>query len=278
MNITVAKSAGFCFGVRRAIKIALDASSMDQQVEMLGDLVHNEVVVSLVEKAGIKKINSLVSGKNKALLIRAHGEGKKVVEMAVKVGYSIVDATCPMVKEIHLIAEKFDSQGYTIIIIGDRKHDEVRGIVGQIKSEAVLIDRASNIPFDRIDSISKAVVIVQSTQTTENVEQILNCLDGKIKELKYFNTICKPTRKKQQEIKKMPVTNDVVFVIGSKTSANTKRLYEISKALNTRTYWICSDVDIQKQWLEGAANIGIAAGASTPEETIQKVVAYLEDM
>ena len=278
MKVVVAESAGFCFGVRRAMKIALDAAEATQQVEMLGDIVHNEDVVSLIKKAGIRKIDRLVSGQNKSLLIRAHGEGRAVIKQAEDLGYSIIDATCPMVKEIHRIAEEYDALGYTIIIIGDREHDEVQGIVGQIRSDAVVIDNEQGVVSSVLNGIDRGAVVVQSTQTIENVEAILSHLRRHIKELKFFNTICQPTRKKQKEIKILPVENDVVFIIGSKTSANTKRLYEISKSINSRSYWIHSYMDIRRQWLEGVNSVGITAGASTPEEAINRVVEYLESI
>ncbi len=276
MIITVAKSAGFCFGVKRAIKMALNAAAKDKQVEMLGEIVHNEDVVRNIEEAGIKKISSLVSGKNKILLIRAHGEGKSTIENAKKIGYTIVDATCPMVKEIQKIAEDLEQNGYDIMIIGDKEHDEVQGIVGNIHRQAIVIDSVEQIPHEAVKKIKKAAVIVQSTQTIENVDKILNVLKNSIRNLSYFNTICKPTRSKQKEIKVLPLKNDVVLIIGSKTSANTRSLYEISKSLNDRSYWIQSENDIRQGWFEKARNVGITAGASTPEHTIDSVVEYLE--
>jgi 4-hydroxy-3-methylbut-2-enyl diphosphate reductase len=276
MKITVTKSAGFCFGVKRAIKIALDAVAAGKQVEMLDDIVHNEEVVKQIGESGIKKVSGLSLGKDKTFLIRAHGTGKSSIEKAVKLGYTVVDATCPMVKEIHRIVEEMEQQGYNIIIIGDKEHDEVQGITGQVQSKALIIDNREHIPLDAVKKIEGAAVVVQSTQTLENVHEILEVLKLYIKELKFFNTICKPTRTRQKEIKTLPLENDVVFIIGSKTSANTKRLYEISKSLNCKSYWIQSKDDIKPEWFEDAKNVGITAGASTPGPTIKSVVKYLK--
>ena len=222
MKITVARSAGFCFGVKKALKIALDAAATSDQVEMLGDIVHNEDVVAQIERSGIKKVCTLTSGKNKTLLIRAHGVGKNTLEEAQRLTYNIVDATCPMVKEIHRITEEMDDKGYKIVIIGDKKHDEVRGIMGHTKSRALVIDGIENIPLEEIKKTDKAAVVVQSTQRLENVLEILEALKPHIAKLKFFNTICRPTRIKQEEMKSLPLENNVMIVIGSKTSANMR--------------------------------------------------------
>lgn len=276
MKVVVAKSAGFCFGVKRAIKIALDTVAKGKQVEMLGDIVHNEDVVRQIEASGIKKVSSLSRGRDKILLIRAHGAKKIVVENAHRAGYTIVDATCPMVKEIHTIAEEREKEGSRIIIIGDKDHEEVEGIKGQVHSPALIIDSADHIPFGEIKKIDRAAVVVQSTQNLDNVQKIVELLKLHIKDLRFFNTICKATTMRQNEIKTLPLKNDTVLVIGSKTSANTKRLYEIAKALNVRSYWIQSTDDINQSWFQGVATVGITAGASTPESTIRSVVEYVE--
>lgn len=278
MKINLAKSAGFCFGVKRALDIALKTASSGAKVYMLGDIVHNEDVVKEIEKTGIKKIKKLGNGKNKSLLIRAHGAPQKILKRAIGYGYTVVDATCPMVKEIHEIAKSMEQKGYKIIVIGDKKHDEVHGITGQLKNKAIVIDSPNHIPFRKIQKIKKSAVVVQSTQNIENVMKIVDALKPYIKELKFFNTVCKPTRTKQQEIKIMPQDNDVMIVIGSKTSANTKRLYEISGSLNKNSYWIQSSKDIKKEWLKDAQNIGVTAGASTPESTIKDVIKYIKQL
>ncbi len=275
MIITVAKSAGFCFGVKRAIKIALEAAATGKQVEMLGDIVHNEEVVQQIETAGIKKVDVLTAGKNKTLLIRAHGAAKKTVQEAQNKGYTIIDATCPMVKEIHTIAQDREAKGDIIIVIGDKGHDEVQGIIGQLQSPAIVIDNPENIPTAALSGIHHATVVVQSTQAIENVRKILDVLEKKIPNVRFHNTICKATQTRQQEIKTLPGENDVVLVIGSKTSANTKRLYEISKQLNQNTYWILSKDDILPEWFKNVKKVGITAGASTPNESIEGVVNWL---
>ena len=278
MEIHIAKSAGFCLGVKRALRIASETAETRLDVEMLGDIVHNEDVVHKMEELKIKKIDNLTAGCGKTLLIRAHGTSRRTVEKAKSLGYEIVDATCPMVKEIHRIAVDMEGKGYRIIIIGDKYHDEVLGIVGQIKTEAIVLEGLNDIPVHRLREVEKAAVVVQSTQNIDKVMPILGILKKYVREVSFFNTICAPTRLKQAEMKKMPVANDVMLIIGSKKSANTKRLYEISKSFNPCTYWIRSSRDISLQWFEGLKTVGITAGASTPRATIEEVVTFLNSV
>ncbi len=278
MNVNLAKSAGFCFGVKRALDIALSTAKSNNNVFMLGDIVHNEEVVCRIRKKGIKKIKKLGSGIGKTLLIRAHGAGRDILNKAKRSEYEIVDATCPMVKEIHNIAARMEAKGYQIIVIGDKKHDEVLGIIGQLRNKAIVIDDIKRIDQDKIRKINKACVVVQSTQNLETVTDIVESLKKLIKKLKFFNTICGPTRMKQEEIKKIPLNNDAVVIIGSKNSANTRRLYEIAKSINPRSYWINSKEEIKPIWFKEVNNVGVAAGASTPETTIQDIVNYLSEL
>ncbi|MFA7706171.1 MAG: 4-hydroxy-3-methylbut-2-enyl diphosphate reductase [Candidatus Omnitrophota bacterium] len=278
MKVNLANSAGFCFGVRRAINIAIETAKTNQPVFMLGDIVHNEEVVKKIQESGIKKTNRLCAGKGKTLLIRAHGCSKKTLRRAKKLGYSIIDATCPMVKEIHAITKNLENRGFKIIVIGDKFHDEVKGIVGQLKTKAIIIDNLENIPIEKLKLLGKAGVVVQSTQNLNKVLEIIKILKQNVSELEFHNTICKPTRSKQNEVKVMPLKNDVMIIIGSKTSANTKRIYEISKSLNKRSYWVNSSHEIKKNWLAKAKSTGITAGASTPESTIQKVLQRIKTL
>lgn len=278
MKITIAKSAGFCFGVKRALEIAFKTAKFKAKVYMLGDIVHNEDVVDKIKKAGIKKINKLAGGVNKILLIRAHGTSKSIVERARKKGYKIIDATCPMVKEIHRIASEMEQKGYKIIIIGDKYHDEVAGIMGQLKTKAIVIDSIKHIPINKIKKIKKCAVVVQSTQNLDKINAIVNLLKRYIRDLKFFNTICRPTRDKQEEIKNMPKFNDVMIIIGSKTSANTKRLYEIALSLNKRSYWVQSQEELKPGWFLNVSKVGVTAGASTPDFTTKTIVAYIKNI
>jgi len=278
MRINVAKSAGFCLGVKRALDIAFKTAASGKKVYMLGDIVHNENVVREIEKSGIKKISKLKNTKSGILLIRAHGASSGTFIQAAKLGFTIIDATCPMVKEIHSIVKDMQNKGYKIIVIGDKNHEEVLGISGQLREKALVIDGLNGIPLVKIKKIRKACVVAQSTQNVKKVLEIVDALKAHIAELKFFNTICKPTRAKQEEIMHMPLENDVIIVIGSKNSANTKRLYEISRSLNKKTWWVNSKDEIKPCWFKDAKRLGITAGASTPEYTINNIVRYIKSL
>jgi len=278
MRINIAKSAGFCFGVKRALEIAFKAASTGKQVYMLGDIVHNENVVKEINKSGIKKMNKLKKQNPGALLIRAHGAPFKTFIKAKELGYEIIDSTCPMVKEIHSIVKDMQHKGYRIIIIGDRLHEEVFGIAGQLNKKTLVIEGLNDITPEKIKNIRKACVVAQSTQNLEKVLKIVSVLKKYIRNLKFFNTICRPTRTKQEEIRNMPLKNDVMIIIGSKKSANTKRLYEISSSLNKNSHWVNSKKEINPRWFKERKSIGITAGASTPEYTINDIVGFIRSI
>ena len=280
MKIQLAKSAGFCFGVKRAINITLETTkktSNKNNIYMLGDIVHNEEVIKTIKKSGIKKIEKLTKGTNKILLIRAHGTTIDIIEKAKELGYNIIDATCPMVKDIHKKAKELESENYKIIIIGEKKHDEIKGIVGQLKNTPIIANKKSDLYKINIKKNDKIGIIVQSTY---NIEKALDIVDTFKKKnnnkIKFYNTICLPTRTKQVETKNLALKNNTIFVIGSTTSANTKRLYNISKKFNKKTYWIQTKKDIKKSWLKNIEKIGITAGASTPNTIIQEIIDYLK--
>lgn len=276
MKINLARSAGFCFGVKRAISMAMEAAQAGNKVDMLGDIVHNETVVRQIKKCGIRKIISLKKNKRRTLLIRAHGTSKDTISKALCLGYRIIDATCPMVKEIHRIAREEEKKGRHIIIIGDKKHDEVQGIIGNIRTHAIVIDPLHSLPARKIRKVNKAAVVVQSTQNIDEVKGIVNALKKQIPHLKFCNTVCRPTRTKQEEIKRMPLDNDAMIIIGSRASANSRRLYEISRSKNKHSYWVNDKKEVKKEWLKGAKNVGITAGASTPDAIIRDIVRYVK--
>ncbi len=277
-KIILAKSAGFCFGVKRAIELTLSAAKKYSRLEMLGDLVHNEDVCGQIQRAGIKKITALKKGKNKIFLVRAHGLPLKLYDQAKKTGYRIIDATCPMVRDIHKIAMNMEKQGRKIIVIGDKDHAEVKGIIGHLKAKPLIIPSKKSLPLAKIKRIKKAAIVVQSTQDTKNVERTFEVLKKSIKDLKLFNTVCVPTRRKQSEIRSLPLKTEVMIIIGSKTSANTKRLYQISKSLNNKSYRVQSSRDLRKAWFKKALTIGVTAGASTPDQTTEKIIRKINQL
>ncbi|MFH1459218.1 MAG: 4-hydroxy-3-methylbut-2-enyl diphosphate reductase [Candidatus Omnitrophota bacterium] len=279
-KITLAKNTGFCFGVRRAIQLAKSTAKKynnKKQIFMLGDIVHNPWVVNEIKKTGIKKINELKTPGAKILIIRAHGAGKNIYKKAKKLGYTIIDATCPMVKEIQSIAQRYENKKYKIIIIGDCQHDEVKGIQGNLKTNPLVISPAKKIPCAKFKNINRAVVLVQSTQNLDTVKKIVEKIKKFIPNFVFINTICYPTKQRQKEIEKMAHTQDMMVIIGAKSSANTKRLYELSKTINPYTFWINSKRGLKKEWFLNKNKIGMAAGASTPDYIIHEIQEYIRN-
>ena len=277
-KVTITKSAGFCFGVKRALQLAGQTASKYKKVYMLGDIVHNPRVVQDIKKAGIIKIDSLRKQHKGILLIRAHGAARQVYNQAAEFGYKIVDATCPMVKEIHSIARQYEDKKYSIIIIGEKTHDEVIGIKGNLNTKPLIISKKTEITSKKFSRIKKAAIVVQSTQNLEKVMLMVDKIEKHIKNVIFCNTICHPTRLKQKEIQSFPKTQDVMIIIGAKNSANTKRLYELSKSINPNTYLVNSKNELRKKWFKNKEKIGIGAGASTPEYIIKEISSYIRQL
>lgn len=276
-KVNVARSSGFCFGVRRAIDISRDLSGKNKKIYVLGDIVHNSFVVEELEKKGIKKIKKLTPRKDATLIIRAHGAPKSVFLRARKMGYKVVDATCPKVRDIYKIAKRLEKKR-KLIIIGDRDHDEVKGIAGQLSRKPIIVGSPAEVRPGLFSRVHKAAVVTQSTQSFENISRVMEKLLEIIPDISLHDTTCRITKVKQEEIKSIALNNDIVFVVGSMTSANTGRLYEIAKSLNRNTFRIESAKDLLMPRGARALNIGIMAGASTPDEITGEIVKRIQEI
>ena len=274
MKILVAKDAGYCFGVRDAVNLAKKSGDDFQEVYMLGDIVHNETVVDDLNKRGSKVVESLNDiPEDKPVLFRAHGTDPETWKKAQKKKLNIIDATCPLVTEIHEEIKELESENRRTIIIGDHNHDEVVGIAAQVKDPIVLscVDEAKEL-----GKMKRAGVVSQSTQMIENVQEILNVLSEKVYDLRFVNTICFPTRRNHDQIKKLSNICDLMIVIGSFTSANSKRLTQLSLERNKNSFQVTCADDINESWFDGAESVGISAGASTPDNLIEDVIAKVK--
>lgn len=277
MKINLAQSAGFCSGVKRAVRLALQsAARYPGRVFMLGDIVHNEIVVQRLKQAGIKTVSSISQvPRGAVMLIRAHGSAPETYRRARLRKLKIIDATCPMVAEIHRDAICLEKQEFAVAIIGEAGHDEVLGIAGEIQ-KPVILTSADDARRWSIKN-KKIGVVVQSTQNIDLVKDIVSILLDRAAEVRVFNTICASARTHQAEIRRLPRQNDAMVIIGSKKSGNTKRLFEISRALNSRTYWVETARDLKSAWFRRAKTVGVTAGASAPPEVIMAVVEKLKD-
>ena len=224
MNIIIAKSAGYCFGVRDAVNIAYETAEKYGSVYMLGDIVHNERVVADLEKAGAKVVKNLDEvPKDSPVLFRAHGTKTDIWDEAKKKNLKVIDATCPLVHEIHHEVKKLEEEKRQIIIIGDHGHDEVVAIADQVtKRKPIIISNPEEAM--KLRRYKRAGIVSQSTQMIENLQDIMDVLLQKVYDLRFVNTICFPTKRNHERIKELSVNCDLMIVIGSFTSSNSNRL------------------------------------------------------
>ena len=276
MKIFLAKDAGYCFGVRDAVNLAYDTAKNHGDVYMLGTIVHNERVIDDLSKAGAKVVDSIDDvPKDKPLLFRAHGTSPELWDKAKKNNLKLIDGTCPLVTEIHHEIKRLDEEGRKVIIIGDHGHDEVVAIAAQVERSIVI---ANVEEAKKLRKMKRAGVVSQSTQMIENVQDIMSVLMEKVFDLRFVNTICFPTRRNHEQIKELSLHCDVMIVIGSYTSANSKRLTQLALERNKRTYQVTASDELDESWFDNCETVGISAGASTPDETINEVVSRIKEI
>ncbi|MBI72001.1 MAG: 4-hydroxy-3-methylbut-2-enyl diphosphate reductase [Candidatus Marinimicrobia bacterium] len=269
MKIIIAKNAGYCFGVRDAVNMAHDVAKKEGEVYMLGDIVHNERVVEDLDNSGAKVVDSLDEvPKDATVLFRAHGTKNDIWDEAREKKMNIIDATCPLVHKIHEDVKNLYAEGRKIIVIGDHGHDEVVAIADQVPKTIVISSVEEAIAQKRI---RKAGIVSQSTQSIENVQDIIKILMTKVFDLRFVNTICFPTKRNQNQIKDLAKIVDTMIIIGSFTSANSKRLTSLSKLINKNTYQVTCADELQDDWFSKSESVGISAGASTPDYLIEEV-------
>ncbi len=275
MKITVAKDAGYCFGVRDAVNMAYDSAEEFGNVYMLGDIVHNEQVVEDLENVGTKVVESLDDvPKDSPILFRAHGTVNELWDEAKSKKMNIIDATFPLVHEIHHEVKKLAKDGRKIIIIGDHGHDEVVAIANQVEGSIII---SSPSEASKLRKMKKVGVVSQSTQMIENVQEIINILMEKVFDLHFVNTICYPTKRNHEQIKLLAIENDVMIIIGSFTSANSKRLAELSSERNNNSYQVTCAEGLKVGWFKNKNSVGISAGASTPDYLIEEVKLKIQE-
>ena len=283
-NIKLAKFAGFCYGVKRAVDTVkkLKADNPDKNVYVLGELIHNTQVIQELDELGIKTIDELPEKGEGICVIRSHGASPEVFENIKKAGFEIVDLTCLDVKKVQQQAIELAKEGYFLVIVGKSEHPEVVAIKAnaELWSENVVVASNSEILKqyeDRIKKHKKVGVVVQTTQRVENLSQIVDYLIPISKELRIKNTICSSTSMRQREARELAQNNDLMVVVGSKKSANTTHLAEILKDV-TKTIHIenVSELKDYKDLIDSADDIAITAGASTPQSVIEKVVNELK--
>lgn len=279
-NIKLAKYAGFCYGVKRAVETVkkLKADNPDKQIYILGELIHNSQVIQELDEMGIKTIDELPEHGEGICVIRSHGASPEVFENIKNAGFEIVDLTCLDVKKVQQQAIELAKDGYFLVIVGKPEHPEVVAIKANAElwsSNVVVTNSPDKLEEykEQIKKHKKVGVVVQTTQRVENLKAIVDYLVPISKELHVANTICSSTSMRQKEAKELSQESDLMVVVGSKKSANTTHLAEILKD-NCKTIHIESDTELvnYKELIDGSKDIAITAGASTPQSVIERVV------
>ena len=287
MEIILAKTAGFCFGVQRAVDTAYEHADDKGRVYTYGQIIHNEEVVGDLSRHGVKVIedDELSDIRDSKVIIRSHGAEKKVYDILESNGNIVIDATCPFVKKIHNIVRDKSEDGNTIVIVGDENHPEVRGIMGWCVSRPVVIgseEEAEIFTQKCLDgSYSRKENISIVSQTTFNYRKFNNIVDiirNKLYNVTAYKTICNATSVRQREAKEIASKVDAMIVIGGRNSSNTQKLFEISKKECENTYYIQTLVDLDLTTFESVSRVGITAGASTPNNIIKEVHGRMDEM
>ena len=275
MEVIKAKTAGFCFGVKRAVDTVYEqVDSCEGAIYTYGPIIHNEEVVKDMESKGVivirseEELDSLAEG---TVIIRSHGVEKRIYDKLEKKGIRIVDATCPFVKKIHKIVSKESAQGAHIVIIGNPEHPEVQGIRGWAGENVSVVQDAEAAEKIEFDKNVKICVVSQTTFNYNKFKDLVEIIKKKSYDVSVLNTICNATKERQTEAKSIAETVDAMIVIGDKHSSNTQKLFEICYKACNNTYYIQTLDDLDLNQLGSVETVGITAGASTPNNIIEEV-------
>ena len=277
MEILLATDMGFCWGVRRAIVIMEKATEEKGEIVSLGPIVHNPQVVRELEDKGVHTAENPPYAGSLPVAITAHGAGPEVLEEARARGAEVIDTTCPIVTRSQRWAKKMAQAGFTVIVFGDPAHREVKGVLGWADPHGLALQDGDPIPNDLP---SRLAVISQTTQNPQRFAQFISRLMQehvhKISELRVINTLCDVTSSQQAAASELAQEVDLLFVVGGHSSANTKHLLEVCREEGARAYQVESPAEVKAEWLKGCKRVGITAGASTPDSTVEAVVRRIQ--
>ena len=276
MKLTIAKSVGYCFGVKRAVNMVYqEAEEAKVPVYTYGPIIHNEEVVRDLKQRGVhvvrelKELENLPKGK---IIIRSHGISRREHEAMKACGFEVLDATCPFVLKIHRLVEKYSKEGYRIVIAGNEHHPEVEGILGWVEGQpAYTVTSQEDIEKLPLKEGETVCLVSQTTFNYNKFQELVEIIGKKGYDISVLDTICNATEERQTEARKIAAESDLMIVIGDKHSSNTQKLYEISKKECANTYYIQTSKDMDYHQIQSINNVGITAGASTPNNIIEEV-------
>ena len=278
MEVILAETAGFCFGVKRAVDQVYEQIKTGKKIYTFGPIIHNENVVEDLEKKGVRVIDNvdeLATLTEGSVVIRSHGVSKDVYELIQKQGLEIVDATCPFVKKIHRIVEKESKQGSQIIIIGNDSHPEVEGIKGWCEKPAIVVESKEQAEQVTLPQNHKICIVSQTTFNYNKFQELVEIICKKGYDINVVKTICNATEERQTEAAEVARKVNTMIVIGGTHSSNSRKLYEICKAECENTFFIQTLKDLQSELTVPVGPVGITAGASTPNNIIEEVQNYV---
>ena len=280
MEINIAKSAGFCFGVRRAVDTVYKESGK-KNVYTYGPIIHNDEVVADLERQGVgviydsREFRSLGEG---TIIIRSHGVPKAIYDEIAEAGLDLVDATCPFVRKIHRIVERESREGRVVIIVGNNHHPEVEGIMGWCNTRPIVIENREQAEAIAVDADTKLSIVSQTTFNYNKFQYLVEIISEKGYDINVFNTICNATEERQKETRELAMRSDAMIVIGGRHSSNTQKLFEISKKECSNTFYIQTKNDLNMEDFHNIGILGITAGASTPNNIIKEVHESMAEM
>ncbi len=272
MEVIVADNAGFCFGVKRAIKMANDTMDVaGQRVKSLGSLIHNPQVVNSFRERGLEVVADLDSvDPEDTVIIRSHGVGPELKNQATALGLKVVDTTCPFVTKAQQYAARLIGDGYKVVMIGDKNHPEVIGVVAHTQNQAIVLDSVEEA--EKLKFIPRMGVVFQTTHAIGHVQKVVGALLKRGKEVRVFNTLCGATTSMQKTAIELSSEVEAMVIVGGRQSANTAQLAEVCRKVNPRVLQIEAADEIRDDWFRGLTRVGLSAGASTPDEVIAEVV------
>ena len=280
MDINIAKSAGFCFGVKRAVDRVYE-EARHKDVYTFGPIIHNEEVVADLERHGVRVIEDASEFpllKRGTVIIRSHGVPRAIYQEIEDAGLDLVDATCPFVRKIHKIVERESGEGRTVVIIGNNHHPEVEGIMGWSLTSPIVVEDQEQAEFIDLPEGSRISIVSQTTFNYNKFHYLVEIISKKGYDINVFNTICNATEERQNEARTLASQSDAMIVIGGKNSSNTQKLFEISKKECSNTFYIQTVHDLNMEDFRNIEKLGITAGASTPENIIKEVHESMAEM
>jgi len=276
MEVIVAREAGFCFGVRRAMEMVERAlRRFSTPIYSLGPLIHNPQVVEALRERGLIPVERIEEAQG-VVVFRSHGVGRPVREKAKEMGIEVIDATCPFVRRVQRYAQSLSRKGYFVLIVGDRGHAEVNGILSYVDGEGMVVEGPEEVILP--EGVRKVGVVAQTTQSFETFQRVVLEALKKAPELRVYKTLCDATQRRQEEALKVIPQVECMIVVGGYNSANTRRLASLCREALPRTYHVETEEDLDPAWFEGIRRVGVTGGASTPDWMIKKVAEALRKL